>query len=112
MINVYINYPQPHATIHRDPNCGFIHRRLQGNFTRRQEDISQQTLSSIVRKFDTGEIQFRASAGLNGIWLRIDLADEPSEIAVVDHILKVLGIRYTPFRGVVPIIHRCNSTSL
>lgn len=105
MINVYIYYPRPHATIHSDPNCGYIHRNHEANVTRREEDISLKTLSSVIQKFETKEIRFTSRAGFNDIWLKIDLANEPSEIAVVDHILKILGRHYTPFTDVVPKIH-------
>jgi hypothetical protein len=99
MINVYINYPVPHVTIHHEANL-----HLNENAAHRWCTINTNTLSPELLKFTRGEYKFSAVAGLNGLWLKIDLDDEEFEEAVVAHIMRILATQHRPFVG-IPINH-------
>lgn len=105
MIHVFINSPNPHITIHRNPNCGYIHRHTIKPVQRREMNIYRENLSDSFLIFKNNKFDFRAEAGWNSLWLKLDLGDYDSEMDVVNKIMKYLGGRYTPLANLTPKIH-------
>jgi hypothetical protein len=104
MIYAYINYPVPHMTIHKTPACGMIHR--EGYPTDRREVlINQRNVPQVLQAFSNNEYRFAAQRRFNGIWLKIDLGDQESEIATANRIFSILSAQYPPFKGKIPKIH-------
>ena len=81
MIHVYINYPQPHLTIHRDAGCGLI--QMHAGAQRRVVAITRETLAAELRRFVEREHRFATGSHLNDMWLRISLDTPEQEIGVV-----------------------------
>lgn len=104
MINVYINHPNPHITIHQSTNCGLIHAHKSAAESRTVK-IEISNLSDELAKFVEGEHKFNASKEFNDMWLEVSLDDLAFEIAVVLFIVAQLGKVYKPFKGMSPSIH-------
>lgn len=98
MIHVYVNYPNPHATIHHDSNCQSIRQaNKQGQRTVR---LNLATISSELNMFADKEYTFAANPSQNDMWLEIDFQNTAFETAVVAYILNLIARYYSPFRGV------------
>lgn len=103
MINVYVNYPNTHITIHEDLSCNSVKQQRKDG--QRHIEIKHSTLSDELLKFARKEYQFASEAEFNDMWLAVDLDDPKFEESVVDHILLLLAKHYKPFRGVIPDEH-------
>ena len=97
MIYVYINYPAPHITIHRDPSCGAV--MMQSKAERRIVRITRETITYELRKFADREYGFAATRLQNDMWLLISLDTPEQEVGVVYVIQALLGLRYRPLRN-------------
>lgn len=104
MIFVYINYPNPHITIHRDPTCGRIQQHQRPGQRVGRIDIS--SLEGFLAGAIQGQISFAAEAGLNDIWLEIDLPTPEQEIGLVHIFQALIGQRYTPL-STAPVDLHC-----
>jgi len=96
MIRAYINRPNPHITIHADPNCHFVPKPNQ-----RIVSLNHSSLSLELEKFAANEYPLRPLPVLNGLWLEVDLGDGFCEREVVEQIRKLLSEHYPVFRNVV-----------
>ena len=105
MIYVFMDYPNPTLTIHRDPSCRLIHRQTIKPVHRREMNIYLENLTDSLLKFKNEEVDFRAEAGWNCLWLKLDFGDFDTEMDVVTKIMKYLGERYTPLANLTPKIH-------
>ncbi len=103
MLHVYINYPNPHMTIHGDSGCSLIRQSKKPD--QRISKITVETLSQELAKFRDKEYSFAPAAILNGIWLDIDLNDSTFERAVAEYVLELIGRYYTPLRGIKSSVH-------
>ncbi len=97
MIRVYINYPNPHITIHSKDGCGFTNRTYKSE--KRIIDITPQTFSNEIIKFWNGDYKFGSTSTINDMWLNIDFVDEEFEKAIVNFIQKLIGKHYEPLRN-------------
>lgn len=104
MINVYINLPNTHITIHQSSECGLIHAHKSATEARIVK-VEISNLSTELTKFINGEYKFNSSAEFNDMWLEINLDDLAFEIAAVLFIVALLGKVYKPFKGMSPSIH-------
>ena len=104
MINVYINHPNPHITIHQNTDCGLIHAHKSAAESRTVK-LEISNLSTEMAKFIGGGYKFNASKEFNDMWLEISLGDLAFEIAVVLFIVAQLGKSYKQFKGMSPSIH-------
>ena len=104
MVHVYLNYPSTHATLHGDPSCGHIPN--PPNVGQRRIRLTLDTLSGELVPFVNQEYRFAAEAGLNDMWLDIDLGDATFERAVAEYIIRVLAQRYSPF-GRIELKEHC-----
>ena len=104
MINVYINHPNPHITIHQNSDCGLIHAHKSAAEARTIR-IGLSNLSEELAKFVEGKHKFNSTAEFNDMWLEISFGDLAFEIAVVLFIVAQLGKTYKQFKGMSPSIH-------
>jgi hypothetical protein len=101
---LYINYPNPHFTIHRNPSCHKIRVHHVSN-----QRVSRVTSSNRVDFLSRLEnIRFAAQRGLNDIWIVINLDTPEQELNLVKEIQAVIGCRYRPLSGALqlPLFHR------
>jgi hypothetical protein len=94
-MKVYVNYPNPHITIHADRNCGSLHQQHKEN--QRVVSIDRSTLSSELIRFAEKGYRFGAQAENNDMWLDVSFQDDAFERAVVEYIRKLLAQYYSPF---------------
>jgi len=80
MIYVFMDYPNPTLTIHRDPSCRLIHRQTIKHVHRREMNIYLENLTDSLLKFKNEEVDFRAEAGWNCLWLKLDFGDFDTEM--------------------------------
>lgn len=106
MIRVYINYPNPHITIHANTTCGSLHQQHKEN--QRAVSINRSTLSAELMRFSEKDYRFGAQVENNDMWLAVDLDDSAFEHAVVEYIRKLLARYYSPF-GKVAIDQHCEN---
>ncbi len=106
MIKVYFYYPTPNTvfSIHTDPECKSIQKHQHGE-EQRVFHINLHNLSEKLYLFVHKEVRFAAEAGLNDLYLFIDLENRDFEIAVVNYVTWALRQRYIPFRRINPEIH-------
>lgn len=95
MLKAYINYPNPHVTIHVDSKCASVQQQHKKD--QRVVRIDVLNLSGELTKFRAKEYVFGAQAERNDMWLHVDFGDDGFERAVVEYIRKLLGSHYTPF---------------
>ena len=95
MTYVYLNYPNTHATLHRDPFCGRIPN--PPNVSQRRIRLTLDTLSRKLIRFVDQEHRFAASAGLNDMRIEIDLGDAALECVTAEYVIRVLAQRYSAF---------------
>jgi len=104
MLWVYINYPNPHLTIHYDPGCGRI--RAMRKPEQRVCRIGAETISSELQKFKTGQYRFGSTPATNDMWIAIDFQDEAFEKATATYIHRLLSQRHKPFVN-APLEEHC-----
>lgn len=98
MIKAYFNYPNTHITIHRDLNCGEIQKMAKTG--QRLVLIDPDSVSLEPQRFFSRQYRFASVAGLNDIWLTVDFRDGDFELAVVEHVRRLVAQHYSPFAGV------------
>ena len=98
MLNVYINYPNPHISIHGMEGCPSI--RQQHKVDQRIVRIDLASLSSELRRFSSKDYAFGSQAKTNDMWLEVDFGDLAFERAAVEYIRGLLAARYMPFVGI------------
>ncbi len=95
MIQVYLNYPNSQVSAHLDPQCGHI--RKAGKAEQRHIQLNPESLSPELLQFGSGGHAFGATTTVNDMWLSIDFSDLTFELAVLNHIHRLLAGRYQPF---------------
>jgi len=104
MLKAYINYPNPHITIHGDAGCADI--RKQHKEGQRLVRLDVASLSTELKRFKAKDYRFGSAAGTNDMWLEVDFADHAFERAIVEYVRKLLAEHYTPF-GQVGVEQHC-----
>jgi hypothetical protein len=104
MIHVYINYPNPHFTIHSDSQCPRIQ---QGRKPRqRYLKINRENFERIFVRLRNKDFRFAATPEFNDMWLSIDMGGSDKETPLVTEIKRVLARHYRPFAN-APISEHC-----
>ncbi len=103
MLYAYINYPNPHITIHKSSSCGNIQQ--QHKKSQRVVHLNSNTLSSELLNFKEKHYKFGANPETNDMWLIVDFNPEEIEQGIVDDVLDLLKKHYSPFRKVTPKVH-------
>ena len=104
MTKAYLNYPNPHITLHRNPLCGAVQQ--MGKSGQRYVRIDTLTISGELQRFQSKHYSFAAHAGANDMWIEVDFADADFERALIDYIRRLLGRHYSPFGG-APVSTHC-----
>lgn len=104
MIWVYVNYPNPHFTIHRDAGCGMI--QMHQSEKQRHRIVHQQNLGAFLADFIERRIPFAAQSGLNDLWMQIELNTPEQELGLVQVVQALIGQRYRPL-ATAPIDLHC-----
>ncbi len=104
MMQVYINYPNPHITKHADPSCGLV--RSQRKSDQRIVRVTAENALAILAAFERGDYRFGATKATNDLWLDLALATRQEEDAFVERLRGILGQRYAPL-GRAPISEHC-----
>ena len=98
MVKVYINYPNGHIRTHRAAGCGHIQQHAtQGQ---RYVRIGFLNLPAELQGFVDRKHRFGSQAGLNDMWIDIDLGDDALEDAILRYIHRALSACYAPFQRV------------
>jgi hypothetical protein len=95
MIKAYINYPNPHITLHKNPECSTVGQQHKEGQRIISLDIG--SLSSELSRFKANHYKFGSDAKTNDMRLDINFADYDFERAVVEYIKKLLSQHYMPF---------------
>ena len=98
MLKAYINYPNPHVTIHVNAGCAAIQQQHKKDQRVVRFDIG--SLSRELNRFAMKEYQFGAQAETNDMWLELNLGDNKFEKALVDYVRTLLAQHYKPFSRV------------
>ena len=106
MITVYVNYPNPHITIHANERCSAV--RQQHKPAQRIVRLDAKTLSAELQRFEAKEYRFGANPETNDMWLYIEFADLSFERAGAEYVRKLLAAHYAPF-GRVRIDEHCQA---
>ncbi len=102
-MQVYLNYPNPHITIHKDASCGQIHmHHKQGQ---RRINVNAVTLRFVLADFINDKYAFKAEKLFNDLWLDISLDTPEQETGLVHVIQAILGQRYSPFSDAPVSVH-------
>lgn len=102
-MQVYINYPNPHITIHKNVSC----RQIQMHQKDEQRHISvrKENLKSVLSKFINEDYEFKAEKQFNDLWLDISLDTYEQEIGFVHTLQAIIGQRYKPLSNAPISIH-------
>ncbi|MCD6223647.1 MAG: hypothetical protein J7J73_01915 [Deltaproteobacteria bacterium] len=91
---VYINYPNSQITVHKS-DCLWVERAgLKANKDIRVEVANNEEEASCILV----NIQFRAQARYNSVWLALDFKDEVRQKEFAKKIPVILGRRYRVFQ--------------
>ena len=104
MIWVYINYPNPHFTIHCDPNCSKIQMHQVPN--QRIFKVDKSDLDKFLSALINQDLRFASQTGLNDVWIRIELDTHNQEVGLVHITQTLIGNRYRPLSN-APIREHC-----
>jgi hypothetical protein len=102
-MQVYINYPNPHFTIHRDPACKQIQRHEKVN--QRRILIRPENLKAVLADFINDAYDFKPEQKYNDMWLDIFLGNSDQEFGLVYVIQAILGQRYKPLGNALVSVH-------
>ncbi|HEY6968008.1 MAG TPA: hypothetical protein VJA94_02300 [Candidatus Angelobacter sp.] len=97
MVKAYLNYPNPHMTLHCGSACaevGKMHKAQQ-----RTVKIDQASFSQALKQLAGKEFRLGSQASINDVWLTINFGDEEFEEAVARYVCRFLGQRYSRPRG-------------
>jgi hypothetical protein len=92
MLSVYINYPMGKISGHYNPDCAQI--RKKNKLGQRIIQIDSESVESGLNKLGRGDLKFASVAGLNDVWIHINLGDVSSEKNLVKTIQEILGKSY------------------
>jgi hypothetical protein len=101
---VYVNCPNPHFTVHRDPACRMI--QLHGKVNQRVRRVTSDTLGGLLSELIDRRMRFAAQKGLNDLWLEVNLDTPEQEMGLVHIGQAILGRRYRSL-ATAPVKKHC-----
>lgn len=104
-MKVYINYPNPHITIHRDAECPQIQKYRKKS--QRIVGVTAENLGDVLTDFIHGKYRFAADSARNDLWLDIRLDTPKHEESLVYIIQAILSLHYKPFESAPISEHPC-----
>jgi hypothetical protein len=103
-MKVYINYPNPHITVHKNPACKQIQAHQKSD--QRLVNVNDATLKKVLSAFNKDAYDFRADPQWDDMWMDISLSTPEQEIGFVHIMQAILGKRYKPLAK-APISFHC-----
>lgn len=106
-MKVYLNYPNPHFTLHWHDKCPQIQKhRKEGQ---RVVTITPDNLATTLSRFIDREFTFASNPDENDMWLDVSLGSPRHDESIAYLIQVILGQRYTPFRSASIENHPCSA---
>jgi hypothetical protein len=102
-MQVYINYPNPHITIHKNASCRQIKKQQKDE--QRHIKVRITNLDDVLTKFINEDYEFKSEKLYNDLWLDISLDNYELEIGVLRTIQAIIGQRYKPLSNAPITIH-------
>lgn len=103
-MDVYINYPNPHFTIHNNPQCSEIQKHNKPK--QRIITVNNQNLGQALTQFINNQHTFSSKALGNDMWLEVNLSSTQQNIGFVFVIQAILGMIYQPLSN-APVTFHC-----
>jgi hypothetical protein len=97
VMKAYINYPNPHMTIHADSACGEI-KKMQKT-AQRDIVVNPETISDALNQLTDRGFKFAPHAAVNDVWLTVSFNDAEFEEAVAKYVCRIIGKRYRRLNG-------------
>lgn len=104
MIKAYLNYPNPHMTLHSDPACAEIAKMRKGN--QRNVAVTRASFTQPLGQLTDEGFRLGADATINDLWLSAEFGDPEFEEALARYVYRLLGQRYTRLQD-GPINRHC-----
>lgn len=104
-MKAYINYPNPHITLHWNDSCSHIQKH--GKHGQRVVTLNRDTIESSLTQFINKEFTFAPNPDENDMWLDISLGSPRHDEAIVYVIQSLLGKRYQPLASASIEAHAC-----
>jgi hypothetical protein len=97
LTKAYLNYPNPHMTLHRDSACAQIRKMHKVN--QRDVSVTRGSFTQALERLADKDFRLGADASVNDVWVSVDFGDPEFEEAVAKHIHRLLGRRYRRLQG-------------
>jgi len=91
-MDVYVNYPNPHFTVHNNPQCNQIQKHQKQN--QRIITIDTTNILQQLQKFISNQYKFSSTASENDMWIKINLSSPQQNLAMVFILQAILGNHY------------------
>ena len=104
MIHIYVNYPEPHITIHTNSSCGEIQKHKKEG--QRHYSVSMQSLTTAIAEFASEKYAFGADRSQNDMWMEVTLGTSAQELAFAEIFRATIGQRYRRLED-APVINHC-----
>jgi hypothetical protein len=104
LTKAYLNYPNPHMTLHGDSACAEIGK--MGKANQRNVAVTRASFTQALSQLAGEGFRLGADASVNDVWLSVDIGDPEFEEAVARYIHRLLGQRYSRLQG-TPIDRHC-----
>ena len=102
-MQVYINYPNRHITVHNKATCRQI--KIRQTEEGRQVKVRITNLDDVLSKFINEDYEFRAEKHLSDLWLDISLDTPEQEMGLVHVLQAILGQQYKPLSTARITVH-------
>ena len=102
-MQVYINYPKPHITVHKDTSCRQI--QMHQREDQRHVKVRLTNLDDVLTKFINEDYEFGSDKRINDLWLDISLDTYEQEMGLVHTLQAILGQQYKPLSNAPITIH-------
>ena len=91
-MQVYVNYPHPHITVHHNDACQ--HVRMHQKEEQRSYTVRPSNEAGIIVEFLSGKIVFKSDGNFNDLWFDISLGTREQDLEFVNRFQKIVGQRY------------------
>jgi hypothetical protein len=108
-MKAYINYPNPHFTLHWNDACPHIQKHHKQS--QRVVRITPTSIEAALSRFIAREFTFAPRPEENDMWLDVSLASPRHDEAVVFVVQSILGSRYAPLATASIESHACPTPS-
>ncbi len=91
-MQVYVNYPYPHITIHTNDKCHQV--RVHQKEEQRCFVVRPGNVEAVVGELVSERFVFRSDRDFNDLWLDISLDTSEQDLEFVHRVLTLMGERY------------------